>query len=101
MPENGQIGWGPVTAGEGRQLHIVAVLAGIAGATLLVVLAAWAAGLSGWTVFGLGVGTLLLGQGLYLVWIAAMAAAEARRRRPPAEAAPETPARSGKGNVAQ
>ena len=83
--------------GGGCQLHIVTVLAGIAGLTLAVVLAAWAAGLSGWTIFGLGAGTLLIGQGLYLAGVAGMAAAEARRRRQDEGAAPES-AGPGKGS---
>jgi uncharacterized membrane protein len=74
----------------------VTVLTGIAGITVVVVLAAWAAGLSGWAIFGLGVATLLAGQGLYLAWLAGMAAAEARRRRVEDGSAPEgTASRKG------
>jgi uncharacterized membrane protein len=89
-------------AGGGCQLHIVTVLAGIAGLTLVVVLAAWAAGLSGWTVFGLGAVTLLIGQGLYLAWVAGMAAAEARRRRQDEGAASDSAAsrKGGAGKIA-
>lgn len=62
-------------------MHIVLFLAGVVVATAAVVLAAWAAGLPGLAIFGLGAATLLVAQALYLVWIVGMAGAEARRRR--------------------
>lgn len=77
MPE----GEGPWLSGGGRQLHVVAVLAGVLLAACAVAVAALVRGMTGWAALGLAASTLIVAQLLYLVWIAAMASAEARRRR--------------------
>jgi hypothetical protein len=61
-------------------LHVVSFILGSLGASAIVVGAALGAGFSGWPAVGLGAACFFLAQALYLVWLAGMARAEARRR---------------------
>jgi hypothetical protein len=61
-------------------LHIVGLIAGAVGASAVVVVVALAMGFSGWASIGLGLACFVLAQVLYVVWLAGMARAEARRR---------------------
>ncbi|MCX7646479.1 MAG: hypothetical protein N2Z62_14445 [Rhodobacteraceae bacterium] len=62
-------------------MHVVAVLAGVILAAIAVAVAALVRGMAGWAALGLAASTIVAAQVLYLVWIAGMASAEARRRR--------------------
>jgi hypothetical protein len=62
-------------------LHIVGFIAGALGASAVVVAVAIGARFSGWAALGLGAATFALAQVLYVIWVAGMVRAEARRRQ--------------------
>jgi hypothetical protein len=62
-------------------LHVVSFIFGALGLSAIVVAVAHGAGFSGWSAFGMGAACFILAQALYLVWLAGMARAEARRRK--------------------
>lgn len=62
-------------------MHIVSFILGAVGVSAVVVAVAHGAGFSGWPAFGMGAACFVLAQALYVVWVAGMARAEARRRK--------------------
>jgi hypothetical protein len=77
-------------------LHIVAIVLGSFAISAAVVAVGVAMGFSGGAAFGLGVASFALAQGLYLVFVAAMARAERLRRQSarPDVSAPAKPGQS-------
>jgi hypothetical protein len=62
-------------------LHILSFIAGALGASAIVVVVAVGSGFSGLAAVGMGAASLVLAQLLYVLWLAAMERAEARRRK--------------------
>ncbi|MGL4237193.1 hypothetical protein [Tabrizicola sp.] len=66
-------------------MHVISFFFGAVGASVIVGLVAHGAGFSGWPAIGMGAACFVLAQVLYLVWLAGMARAEARRRKSEAD----------------
>jgi hypothetical protein len=62
-------------------LHILGFIAGALGASAIVVVVAVGSGFSGLAAVGTGAASLVLAQLFYVLWLAAMERAEARRRK--------------------
>jgi hypothetical protein len=62
-------------------LHILSFIAGALGVSAIVVVVAVGSGFSGLAAVGMGAASLVLAQLLYVLWLAAMERAEARRRK--------------------
>lgn len=62
-------------------MHILGFVLGMATVAAGVAAICVGMGLSGWAVFALATGSFVIGQLLYLAWVAAMAWSEARRRK--------------------
>ncbi len=62
-------------------MHILSFIAGALGASAIVVVVAVGSGFSGLAAVGMGAASLVLAQLLYVLWLAAMERAEARRRK--------------------
>lgn len=62
-------------------MQIVGFVFGALGMSAIVVAVARAVGFAGWPAIGMGAACFVLAQVLYLVWLAGMARAEARRRK--------------------
>jgi hypothetical protein len=79
-------------------LHIVGFSLGALALSAIVVAVAYGAGFGGWAAIGLGGATFILAQALYLLWLAGMARAEAKRRKDDG-AAPDAPKAKPNGVV--
>ncbi|AZL58138.1 hypothetical protein EI545_04355 [Tabrizicola piscis] len=81
-------------------MHIIGFVVGSAIVAAGVAAAAVAMGYSGWGAFGLAAASFVVGQLLYVAWVAAMAQSEARRRKLQGAEASGLPAKPAQ-NVAQ
>jgi hypothetical protein len=62
-------------------LQIVGFILGALGVAAIAAAVAYGAGFSGWHSIGMGAACFVLAQVLYIIWLAGMARAEARRKQ--------------------
>jgi sugar phosphate permease len=80
-------------------LHIAGFIAGAVCASVVVAVVAQTAGFAGWAAVGMGVACFGLAQILYVLLLAGMARAEARRQRFDSNLSETVPAKPENGAV--
>jgi hypothetical protein len=75
-------------------LQIVGFILGALGVAAIAAAVAYGAGFSAWPAIGIGAASFVLAQVLYVVWLAGMARAEARRKQSDASGSATEPRRN-------